>query len=212
MEIKTIKTIWSKNDLKQNTHIIELKQGCIIVDAGCSLEEIKKATEKPIIAVLITHGHFDHIEYIEDYDKLGIPIYASKYIEKVLNNSTINLSCWKEPKKYKINNLVSLEDINTLALEEIQIKCYRTPGHSVDSMIYLINNKHLFSGDTVFSVAIGRLDLPTSDTQDMIKSLNLIDKLKFETVYTGHGRGSTKQEQNQNIAQWLDYLKRNINL
>ena len=212
MNIKTIKTIWSKDDLKQNTHIIELEQGCLVVDAGCPLDEIKKVTEKPIIAVLITHGHFDHIKYIEDYDKLAVPICASKHIMKFLDDSTLNLSCWEKPTKYKLNNLFSLEDKDELDLEECKVQCFRTPGHSKDSMCYLIDNKYLFSGDTVFSVAIGRLDLPTSDVQDMIKSLNLIDKLKFETVYTGHGRVSTKQEQNQNIDKWIENLKRNIDI
>lgn len=210
MKIKTVKTIWSNDDLKQNTHIIELEEGCLVVDAGCPLEEIKKATEKPIIAVLVTHGHFDHIDYIEDYDKLGVPICASKHITKFLENSTLNLSCWKQPKKYKLNNLFPLEDEDYLDLEEVKIKCMLTPGHSLDSMIYLIDDKYLFSGDTLFSVAIGRLDLPTGDRLDMINSLNKISKLPFETMFTGHGRESTKQEQNQNISKWVEDLKLNI--
>ena len=207
MNIKTIKTVWSKDELKQNTHILELEQGCLVIDAGCSLKEIKKVTEKPILAVLITHGHFDHIRYIEDYDKLAVPICASKYITKVLEYSTLNLSCWEKPKRYKLNNLFALEDKDELDLEECKIQCYRTPGHSKDSMCYLIDNKYLFSGDTVFSVAIGRLDLPTGDTQDMIKSLNFINNLPFEEVYTGHGRASTKEEQIDNISKWVEDLK-----
>ena len=76
-------------------------------------------------------------------------------------------------------------------------------------MSYLIDDEYLFSGDTLFSVAIGRLDLPTSDTLDMVKSLNLIKDLPFNYMYTGHGRNSTKQEQIDNIEHWLNYLKLN---
>jgi len=76
MEINTIKIKWSENQLKQNTHIVEFNDSCIIVDAGCSIENIKEITNKPIISVFITHGHFDHIKEIEAYDKLNVPIYA----------------------------------------------------------------------------------------------------------------------------------------
>ena len=86
------------------------------------------------------------INYIEDYDKLDIPICASKYISKFLDNSTLNLSCWQKPKKYKVNNLFPLEDRDLLDLDEIKIECYATPGHSQDGMCYLIDNKFLFSG------------------------------------------------------------------
>ena len=64
----------------------------------------------------------------------------------------------------------------------------------------------MFSGDTVFSIAVGRTDLPTGNLTELIKSLNRILNLDYITLFTGHGRPSDKQEQNKNIPKWIDYL------
>ena len=77
MNVHTLKVKWKEGELNQNTYVVEQEDGCILIDAGVSIEEIRKITNKPILAVLLTHGHFDHIDYIEEYDELKIPIYAS---------------------------------------------------------------------------------------------------------------------------------------
>ena len=175
MNIKTIKIKWAENELSQNTHVIEFKNSCIVIDAGCSLEKIKEISQKPIKAVFLTHGHFDHIKNIEEYNKLNIPIYAHKNIMEMLNNETKNASLlFNQPCKFKVENLQFVEDNEELEIDNHIIKCLHTPGHSVDSMCYLLEDEALFSGDTVFSVAIGRDDLPTGNTQELIKSLNKI--------------------------------------
>ena len=213
MDVKTIKIKWAENELSQNTHIIEFNTGCVLIDAGCSINEVKNLTNKPIKAVLLTHAHFDHIKNIEEYDKQNIKIYAHKAVLDMLNNTTNNASLlFNQPSKYKINNLYLLVDQDELEIGELNILCLHTPGHSIDSMCYLINNEHLFSGDTLFSVAIGRTDLPTGDTQKLIASLKRIQNLNYNTLYTGHGRVSTKQEQNTNIPNWINLLQQNISL
>ena len=212
MNIKTIKVKWAENELSQNTHIVELEDGCILIDAGCKLEEIKKITDKPIKAVFITHAHFDHIKNIEEYDNLNVPIYASKNILELLNDEVKNASLlFNQPCIYKINNLVTLEGSEVIEFEGHTIKCLHTPGHSVDSMCYLLDNETLFSGDTVFSVAVGRDDLPTSNTNQLIRSLNKILNLDYNSLFAGHGRPSDKQEQNTNIPKFVEYLKNKEN-
>lgn len=207
MKVQTIKVKWAENELSQNTHIVEYEDGCILIDVGCSLEEVKQITDKPIKAILITHAHFDHIKNIAQYDSSRIKIYAHKSVLEVLNNETNNASIlFNEPKKFKLNNLYLLEDQEELDFGALNIKCLYTPGHSIDSMCYLINNEILFSGDTVFSVAVGRDDLPTSNTKQLIDSLNRILNLDYITLYAGHGRPSDKQEQTTNIPKWINYL------
>ena len=210
MNIKTVKIKWAEGELKQNTHIIEFNDGCVVIDAGCSLQEVKQLTNKPIKAVFLTHAHLDHIKCIQEYDNLNIKIYAHKAILEMLNNTTNNVSLlFNKPTKYKINNLNLLMDEDELNIGDLTIKCYHTPGHSIDSMCYLINNEYLFSGDTVFSIAIGRTDLPTGDASQLIKSLRRIQNLNYNTLHSGHGRVSNKQEQNLNIPKWIKALEEN---
>ena len=207
MNIQTIKTIWAEGELKQNTHVIINDESCVVVDAGCPLDQVRAVCDKPIKAVLLTHGHFDHIQYVNEYDKLGVPIYASEHIVEMLSDTQKNVSFWHTPTIFNIDNLQLLQDGDEIMLDGYDIRCYHTPGHSIDSMCYLVDNRYLFSGDTVFSVAVGRTDLPTGDVDTLIQSLNKVLSIEFEELYTGHGRNSKKEEQLINIPKWIERLK-----
>ena len=56
MNVNTIKIKWAENELSQNTHVVEFENSCIIIDAGCSLGEIKKITNK----LIVNSTHFFH--------------------------------------------------------------------------------------------------------------------------------------------------------
>lgn len=211
MNIQTIKIKWAENELSQNTHIVEFENCCVVIDAGCSVEKIKSITNKPIKVVFITHGHFDHILYIEEYDKLNIPIYVNEHILELFEDQTKNASLMFDcSKTFKVKNLNFVCDNQEIEIDNHKIKCLCTPGHSVDSMSFIIDN-NLFSGDTIFSVAVGRDDLPTSNTLELIKSLKRILNLDYNFLYTGHGRPSDKVEQKTNIPKWIDYLNKKEN-
>lgn len=208
MNIKTIKIKWTENELSQNTHVVEFENSCIVIDAGCSVEKIKSICNKPIKAVFVTHSHYDHIKNIEEYDKLNIPIYANGYIMEMLNDEIKNASLlFNQPYKFKVKNIKFIENNEIMEIENHKIKGIYTPGHSKDSMCYLLDNETLFSGDTVFSVAVGRDDLPTGNTKQLIESLNKILNLDYKQLFTGHGRPSDKCEQQTNIPKWIDYLE-----
>lgn len=209
MEIKTIKTIWSEKDLKHNTHIIETENGCVLIDAGASIESVKELCDKPIEAVFITHGHFDHIQYIEDYDELGIPIYINEKTKDFFVNPKKNVSDLFDGDvyTYDVESVKTVKNGDKVAVLGMNIKCYETPGHSEDGMCYVLNDEILFSGDTLFSIAVGRTDLYTGNVDQLIKSLTKIQRLKYSTLYAGHGRQSTKEEQSYNIPKWKKELK-----
>jgi len=209
MNVNTIKIKWAENELSQNTHVVEFEDVSIVIDAGCSIERVKEISNKPIKAVFITHGHFDHIKNIEEYDRLNIPIYAHKNILELLEDEYKNASLlFNQPCIFKLPNINFVENNEEIEIENHIIKCLHTPGHSIDSMCYILDNETLFSGDTVFSVAIGRDDLPTGNTQELIQSLNRILNLDYKQLFTGHGRPSDKDEQKTNIPKWLDYLSK----
>lgn len=209
MEVKTVKIKWAENELSQNTHVVEFDNACILIDAGCSLERIREINNKPIKAVFLTHGHFDHIKSIEEYNDLNIPIYANKKILELLNDEQKNASQqFNQPCRFNIDNIEFVENNEEIEIDNHIIKCLYTPGHSIDSMCYLLDDEILFSGDTIFSVAVGRDDLPTGNTKQLIESLEHILNLGYKTLFTGHGRPSDKFEQKTNIPKWIDYLKK----
>lgn len=208
--MQTIKTKWLEGELSQNTFVIETDNGLILIDAGCPPNKIKELSNKPVLAIFLTHGHFDHVAHIEEYG--DIPIYASEKIDQVLTDETENVSAiFSQPRKYKVNNIHHLKDNEIVKIDDLEIKAISTPGHSRDGMCFLINND-LYSGDAIFSVAMGRIDLPGSNIKQMIESLNKLNRIDFNNLYAGHGRVSNKQEQIQNIAHWLNELKNISNI
>jgi len=127
----------------------------------------------------------------------------------MLNSDENNVSLFfNQSHKFNVKNLNFVNDDEEIEINGHIIKCLYLPGHSVDSMCYLIDDDILFSGDTVFSVAVGRTDLPTANTKQLINSLNRILNLDYKLLFTGHGRPSDKEEQKTNIPKWLNYLKK----
>lgn len=210
MAVKEIKLDWYPGEMKVNTYVVEFDDCCVIVDCGAPIEMVRELTDKPIKAVLITHGHYDHVMHIEDYDKLDVPIYANFNTEDILQDSRLNVSnLVGKSLTYELKNMHKLYEDDMIMVGENAIYAYYTPGHSVDSMVYLIGDT-LFTGDTLFSVAVGRTDLPTGDTEALIESLNKFTGLKYKDVYAGHGRKSSKDEQTTNIFKWQNFLKQSL--
>ena len=169
----------------------------IIVDPADSPDLIKEMVEKSDTtpkAILLTHGHFDHVgAALELKSTYGIKIYASRHEEKLLASPDINLS-----SEYGMNiSIVAdvlLEDGEELNLAGFAIKAIHTPGHTAGSMCYYFAEESmLISGDTLFAYSIGRTDFPTSSSSDMMTSLR--DKLahlpKDTDVFPGHGECTT---------------------
>ncbi len=204
-----IEKIISK-DAEQNTYAIIGISGVIVVDAGVGLSEITKLTNLPVKAVLITHCHYDHISHIEEYSKLNVPIYAGEYAEEMLADQSKNCSdLFNNPQIYKINNLTKVANGEKLTIDEFEVECIQTKGHTKDGYCFLINageNKILFSGDTLFATAIGRVDLPTGNADELIESLNKIKTLQFNLMLSGHGEQTTQSEQQAKITKWIRYL------
>lgn len=209
MEIKTIKTAWSPTDLKHNTYIVIEDDKCVVIDAGAPLEEVRNVTDAEIEAVFITHGHFDHVQYIEEYDKLNVPIYVNKKTLDFFKSPKKNVSdIFKCNLTFNVENTKIVKEGDIIPVLNSTIKCFETPGHSEDGMCYLFDQKQLFSGDTLMSIAVGRSDLETSSTKALINSLNKLDTLNYNNLYCGHGRASTKEEQNKKIDYWINLLNK----
>lgn len=140
-------------------------------------------------AILLTHGHFDHIGAVNKLkERYNIPVIVGAKEEKVLTDSRMNLSSmFGEP--VKVNGDRFLEDGETFQVAGFDIQYVLTPGHTPGSGCFYIEEEQvLFSGDTLFQASRGRTDFPGGSESDIIKSIkNKLLVLPGETeVYPGH--------------------------
>lgn len=177
-----------------NCYFIKLDNKAILVDAAGEGNLLYNHINKNGIeleAILITHGHFDHIEALdllcEKYPNLKV--YAFEGERVVIGNSDYSLM--NHMLKEKTNSTICyIKDGTTLNLLDLEIKLINTPGHTIGSSCYYIKELNvLFSGDTLFRGTYGRTDLPTSDVKSMVNSV-AIELMKFNDdllVLPGHG-------------------------
>lgn len=170
----------------------------VIVDPGDNAPYItNKCRELEVlpVAVLLTHGHFDHILAAQDLCRtFHIKNYACKAEDKVLADSGLNLSgtCGSEQTSFHAD--VLLHDAQELTLLGTVWKVLETPGHTEGSVCYYIPSEEmLLAGDTLFAESYGRTDLPTGSQAQLVSSI--VDKLFVlpddTMVYPGHGDTTT---------------------
>lgn len=174
--------------LAENTRTRE----ALIIDPGDSagrIAQIIKDEGVTPVAVLLTHGHFDHAmaagELAEEFQ---IPVYAHEKEQETLENPRINLSGMiGQSLAFHADRYV--RDGETLDLAGFQIQVLHTPGHTLGGVCYYLESeKTLFSGDTLFCQSVGRTDFPTGSASVLIRSIKekLMPLPDDTTVYTGH--------------------------
>lgn len=145
-------------------------------------------------AILLTHGHFDHIYAVNDLKKsLDVPVYAYADEAALMGDSWMNRSkAWAEAMTVKPDIL--LHDRDELDLAGFHIRVIHTPGHTAGSCCYYFEEeKILIAGDTLFYESYGRTDLDTGSEAAIMRSLReqlflLPDDVE---VYPGHGDSTT---------------------
>ena len=145
-------------------------------------------------AILLTHGHFDHIYAVNDLKKrLDVPVYAYADEAVLMGDSWMNRSkAWAEAMTVKPDIL--LHDRDELDLAGFHIRVIHTPGHTAGSCCYYFEEeKILIAGDTLFYESYGRTDLDTGSEAAIMRSLReqlflLPDDVE---VYPGHGDSTT---------------------
>lgn len=200
----------SDDELISNTYVIGNKNsGCYIIDLGkfdTRIEKyIKEFHNNTILAVLLTHGHFDHIAGLNQLFEKGYypTIFISSEDDKLLDDTRLNCSNMSDGEVLiSYNKKIIVEDGDEINFGDFVVKVIQTSGHTEGSVCYLIKQENaLFSGDTLFKDGIGRCDLPTGSIKDMRVSLDKLSKLDENLkVYPGHGDPTTIKKESKNIG------------
>ena len=146
-------------------------------------------------AILLTHGHFDHICGANEMKQISDDalIYASAKEEEILANPELNMSA-EMGKPYSVKPDVSVKEGDIITVGSMSCRVLETPGHTKGSIcFYFENDGILISGDTMFCESYGRTDFYSGNAKEMRESLNrLMEELPEETkVYPGHGDFTT---------------------
>ncbi|MFA5800969.1 MAG: MBL fold metallo-hydrolase [Thermoleophilia bacterium] len=176
---------------------------CFLIDPGDDPSIIMGAIEAAdcrLEAVLITHGHSDHLgATAEIVEETGAPVYGSSEVSDVLGSPDEYLLFPGMPsfKACKVDELLSGGEKKIIG--GIEIDVIATPGHSTGSLTYFAADS-LFCGDLLFHGSIGRTDLSGGSFEVLATSVkNLVLRYPADTVvYPGHGNSTTLEQEKEN--------------
>ncbi len=173
------------------------KSGAVLIDpaenAALLLNQCRELGLTPE-AILLTHGHFDHIGAVSELLRaFPVPVYAGRQEQPLLSDPQLNLSAaYGRPMTVKEPRL--LEDGQEITLLGRQWKVIATPGHTAGSVCYYVEQERtLFSGDTLFCESYGRTDFPTGSGKLLTASVTgrLFALPEGTVVYPGHEAATT---------------------
>lgn len=194
---------FSDNSFESNCWLIGANgtDEAVVVDPGFSAErvhEMLRIEGKRPVAVLATHGHFDHIGQAAAFCGDELPFYIHEGDVFALTD-TIAWGAGYETPAVPVKDVRTVVDGDVLTFAGFRIEVVHTPGHTPGSVCYRTDG-WVLSGDLVFAGAIGRSDFPNSDPAAMQRSLRRFLELPDELpVLPGHGpRTSVGRERVRN--------------
>lgn len=173
--------------LQTNCYILQGTEGCLVIDPATEADTILDTIgDIPLTAILLTHGHFDHVGAVRDLvAETGCRVFLCPEELSMPRNLTAGELYYTD----------TYADGDEITLAGLTFTVLHTPGHTPGSVCLCFQNA-MFSGDTLFAGSIGRTDFPGSDPAKMKASLGRLVQLEQNfTVYPGHGESTTLDEE-----------------
>jgi hydroxyacylglutathione hydrolase len=175
------------------------KKECILIDPGLHpftmIQQLQKHHVVPE-AVVLTHGHIDHIAGLEQVRKQWpkTKVYIHKDDAAMLTDANENLSALAGTIFQARPAEVILDGQTQIQAAGMEFEVFHTPGHTPGGIcLYIASEGIAFVGDTLFAGSVGRTDFPNGDYDQLMESIQTkLLKLPDTTkVYTGHGPETT---------------------
>lgn len=183
--------------LQTNCYVLRAERGApeaVVVDPGGDAAELRLELARngaACAAILITHGHFDHLGGVADLaEGTGAPVYMPEGERDRLEQYPQFAPAGMPGRSYVPEHL--LEGGEAISVAGLELECVAIPGHSPAHVAFFTDGC-LFSGDLLFAGSVGRVDLPGADWDTLLDSVRtLAGRYPPETVvYPGHGPETT---------------------
>jgi hydroxyacylglutathione hydrolase len=188
---------YALGQLKTNCYVVRTDRGApeaAVVDPGGDAAELRlqlASSGARCAAILITHGHFDHLGGVADLaEGTGAPVYMPEGERELLERYPEFAPVGVPGRAYTPDHL--LHGGETIDVAGISFECVAIPGHSPAHVAFYADGC-LFSGDLLFAGSVGRFDLPGADWDTLLNSIRMLaERFPPETViYPGHGPETT---------------------
>ncbi len=186
-------------DYQTNCYLVweDTAKSCTVIDPGYEPQTVLARLERlglGLDAILLTHGHFDHVGAVEALVKVtGCTLWMNEG----------DYSQFKKPMNDYFYPIANCDFTEVFFCEEEEIihaggltfTVLETPGHTWGSVCYRCGDA-LFCGDTLFAGSCGRIDLPGGDRQTMLLTLERLTEIPEDLrLFPGHGESSTLQRE-----------------
>lgn len=202
--------VFQQGALQTNCIVISKENCCVVVDCAyisADVEYYVTHNNLKVVAILLTHGHFDHCGGVNHLLHVcncqDAPVYCTLLDEPMCSSAQQN------PWGVLVENcrVTRYLDEGILDIEGFVFRVIYTPGHTRGSCVFVCQN-YLFSGDTLFCRSIGRTDFDESSITDMLNSLKKLALLKDDyIVIPGHGEITTLLNEKQHNPYLIKILR-----
>lgn len=178
---------------QENSYLVTdpVTQRAVLIDPGAEGErliEMVRASGATLDAIWLTHAHIDHIGAIADIKRVwDVPVHLHPADRPLYDRGAVQAAVYGLRIEQPPAPDRELAEGDVLTLGSLRFDVLHVPGHAPGHVAFVAEGQML-GGDLLFAGSIGRTDLPFSDPERMIESLERVSALPDETVvYPGHG-------------------------